>query len=231
MGMKCKRDRPSDGSLKIYAMSDMHGHLKLYRPNDDADIVILAGDIAPSDIEEEDVLNWFNSNFKSWCEEWRDAVILILPGNHDRFLHEHYREVHLVKNAKFIVDRLVEVSGLKIYGTPWCKSKHLGKHLKAQIFETSEGVMAMMFENIPEGLDILVSHAPPYIAEDEKFNDERKCLGVLTERFKMMKRPPRFVICGHLHNNNKEMPVGVLRVGNSTIKVINVSRFVRDLKM
>ena len=51
------------------------------------------------------VLTWFNSDFKSWCEEWRDALILNLPGNQDRFLHEHYSEVVLVARYSIPLSR------------------------------------------------------------------------------------------------------------------------------
>ena len=233
--------------LKVYAMADLHGHLGKYAPRGDADIVIIAGDFSLAEEKgnkdkkhrEEDekrmqkkVLEWVNGEFRDWCGKWgrpaHPADVIIVPGNHDRFLHRFFEDVKLPENVRFLVDNEINVRGLRIYGTPWCKSRHPYKELGSQIFETSDGVLEMLFANIPDnGLDILISHMPPYSEGHARFNDS-KCSKVLSERLAKMKRPPKFVLCGHVHNERNQKPATVV-IGNS-VKVVNVSRSVYSVE-
>ena len=226
--------------LKVYAMADMHGHLDRYVPRSDADVVIIAGDFAPAEKKCEDeleshrkVLAWFNSEFRYWCGMWgcpeRPADVIIVPGNHDRFLHYFFGQVKLADNARFLVDSEADIRGLRIFGTPWCKSASLSKKIKSQIFETSDGVLEMLFASIPDnGFDILISHMPPYSEGDAGF-DGSKCSKVLSERLAKMKRPPKFVLCGHVHNERNQEPATVV-LGNG-VKVVNVSRSVCSVEL
>lgn len=56
-------------------------------------------------------------------------------------------------------------------------------------------MLSLQFAKIPEGIDVLVTHAPP---KTRRWNSD-KCSSALTERLKSMANPPRFVICGHKH--------------------------------
>ena len=245
--MKGTHMSKNSNKLKVYAMADMHGHLGKYVPRGDADIVIIAGDFSLAEEKgntdkkhrEEDekrmqkkVLEWVNGEFRDWCGKWgrsaHPADIIIVPGNHDRFLHGFFKDVKLPENVRFLVDNEINVRGLRIYGTPWCKTEHLYKELGSQIFETSEGVLKMLFANIPDnGLDILVSHMPPYIDHSAEFRGG-KCSKELATRLLEMKNPPTCVLCGHVHNGKGEKAKTSM---DNNVRVVNVSRGVHPVKL
>ena len=189
--------------MKILATADTHGDFDdpLRHPQGEK-VLIIAGDFAPHDegrgIEHQrNVIKWLKSDFVRFCcEHGRCEIpIVIVPGNHDRFIHEGYQLVDWPHNVHLLCDQQYDMPGLKIYGTPWCPWSNSKGHASSQIFEDGDGMLSLQFAKIPEGIDVLVTHAPP---KTRRWNSD-KCSSALTERLKSMANPPRFVICGHKH--------------------------------
>lgn len=172
--------------MKILAISDMHGYLPEIP---ECDLLIIAGDICPdmSNIGHS-ALNkqwfWMTAEFTDWYESLKAKKIVATWGNHDFVGEEH-------PDPRVTVDELVEYEGLKIWLTPWVTN------LPRWAFNKDESGLVAIYEQIPEGIDILVTHAPPYGYGDivpgwgHVGGVE---LGRTVERVK-----PKAVICGHIH--------------------------------
>lgn len=220
--------------MKILAASDIHGNLDGLDLTG-IDIAILAGDIAIlhglSLWDKYDQINWMNNEFKQWCNRWPNCKIVFVPGNHDFFplAKEHLRRLdvntalNLAENATMLVDEMVELDGLKIYGSPWVPTINY-----RWAFEADDSMLKTKFDMIPEGLDILVTHCPPrlelldvslaYGADSDRFGSNE-----LTEA--MLKKKPKMCFCGHIHSGQHEMA----KIGSS--KVWNVSRVDEQYKI
>lgn len=134
-----------------------------------------AGDIV---IHAGDGTEW--SEFEDWVR-WSGAYAL--SGNHDG--------IELELN-----DRMVEVAGLTIYGMPWTPEYGSWWHMLPR---NSDELKAKV-DAIPDGLDILVTHGPPYGTLDQ-VRPDRMHLGceLLYLRLREMSRPPRLHVFGHIH--------------------------------
>ena len=118
--------------MKILATSDTHGDLTGLDLSN-INLALFAGDIAPlrniSSWDVYDQLKWMNDDFFNWCNLWPNTKIVFIPGNHDFFplIKEMYGyklrimdlNLKLASNATMLIDQMIEVNGLKIYGTPW----------------------------------------------------------------------------------------------------------------
>lgn len=215
--------------MKILATSDTHGNLdKLDLTG--IDLALFAGDVAPlrglSALDVYDQLKWMNIEFFKFCETWKDAKIVFVPGNHDFFplirerfgskLHGKNLNLKLASNATMLVDQLVDVDGLKIYGSPWVPiiSYHWA-------FEAEHDKLKDRFSMIPEDIDILVTHTPPRfnklgVSLEYGFDSENfGCSELASEIFK---KKPKRCFCGHIHSGDHR----VNKLGDS--EVWNVAR-------
>lgn len=187
-----------------------------------ASIVIIAGDIMGGGMDSDDAgFGYLESEFFPWCRKNGDKQIVITAGNHDKFLFRMWakgEKIDWPKNVTYLIDREVSVNGIRMYGTPWCTKNREGR------FEGTDRDLAERFSKIPKGLDILISHTPPYIP-GEKIDYSDK-VGVhegskeLTEE--IIKKKPRLVVCGHIHGGDRT----VLKYGETTI--MNVARVHTD---
>ena len=78
--------------MKIMATSDLHGNLEGIDPKG-ADVVVLAGDIAPlrgrGPWHINDQKKWINKKFREWTESYPDIQFVVIPGNHDFYPIAH----------------------------------------------------------------------------------------------------------------------------------------------
>jgi Icc-related predicted phosphoesterase len=221
----------------VYAASDLHGHLPDVPAG--ADLLLLAGDICPDfrpardnhwDMVDKGGLkqfSWLKSHFKTWAK-MHGVPIVMIWGNHD-FVGENTgfaREFQRLRCAKLLVDEAYDYSEkvtdrpLSIYGTPWVPG------LPYWAFYGDDRKLALRAEAIPEGLDVLMTHGPPayagdYIPTSEKQRNKYGNFGgqhvgdpTLNERILSMERPPKVVICGHIHEDRGAHEVAGVPVYN-----------------
>ncbi len=199
--------------MKILATSDLHGDLSGLNL-DGVDLALFAGDVAllrgltAWDIY--DQLEWMNTEFYDFCSKWPKTRVVFIPGNHDFFplikerfgnkLHGKSLNLKLAPNTTMLVDQLVEVNGLKIYGTPWVPIISY-----RWAFEAESDKLQERFSLIPAGVDVLLTHTPP------KFNSLGISLayGIDSEDFgsteladEILKKEPKMCFCGHIHTGN-----------------------------
>ena len=182
--------------MKILCVSDLHGYPPELPPSD---MVILAGDYCQGRGKKE----WYDTHFRAWLEtlhrEYRWVVGI--AGNHDFGLQDEKfaRSLPWV----YLVDEFVEISGLRIYGSPYTPIFH------DWAFNESEAELEKRWSTIPEGLDILVTHGPPFGILDATQNYEH--VGSWALRRKVQEVKPRYHVFGHIHESK-----GVWTVGKTT---------------
>lgn len=207
--------------IKIIALSDLHGNLPVIK--EDFDLMLICGDICPA----HDHFNWYQREWLSTTfAEWvlglpfkdKASKVIFIGGNHDRYLDEEpnpnqgYSSIYTdvlkpcggrlvyLEDDEYVFEKESEdgkVESLKIYGTPWCKI--FGRWW----FMRPDEKLAQLYDNIPEDLDILLTHDAPDIQGCAKISmgpwaGENAGNKVLAQAIK--KREPRYVFFGHIHS-------------------------------
>jgi len=174
-------------NMKIVAISDTHG---MYQSVEvpDADMLIHAGDITSHGTYED------LENFNEWLGELPHKHKIVIAGNHDWcFEWDSTKSRQILTNAIYLQDEMVEIEGLRIYGSPWQPAFY------DWAFNLPRGKeLAEVWARIPDNLDILVTHGPPYGILDQTKRDLRNvgCQDLLDA---VLERRPRFHIFGHIH--------------------------------
>ena len=181
--------------MRIALISDTHGNLPSIP--EDVDAVIHAGDICPDAptggrTQEE----WLASTFAEWCAT--SAVpIYATWGNHD-FTQRLTRawEDNLRPSVYIIVDAWVPITGRKVWFSPWVPN------LPMWAWNLSERALATKASNIPDDIDIIVSHGPPYGCGDALYDTGHNRVGSHALRHRIGQLPNlTHVICGHIHED------------------------------
>ena len=148
--------------MKITFISDTHTqHKKIELPG--GDILIFSGDFMGSGYRVYEA-----QSFLKWFSEQPYKYKIFIAGNHDRYcennpeLFEALVDDYVDQNVIYLKDDMIEVEGLKIYGTPW------QPYFCNWAFNISDSdVLTSLYQNIPEDLDILITHCPPYNTLDK----------------------------------------------------------------
>lgn len=205
--------------LKGFAFSDGHGNLPVI--TDEFDLLVIAGDITPAQwgfynprIQKE----WLLDEFKAWVEKlpfknvW--SKVFLVPGNHDcifeNLMEGEKMELERAFNGrvKFLIheeyiltamDDLMGEREIKIFGTPYCKV------FGNWAFMRYDSFLEEKFNEIPENLDILITHDPPTLNGLGMITQGRqkgKEAGneILAKRLLEIK--PKYVFSGHIHSGN-----------------------------
>ena len=220
--------------MKLFATSDLHGHLEGLDPSG-CGIVFIAGDFSPlagfdfASLKKQQ--RWIKDRFFPWCAGYPETTFCVIAGNHDLTL-EHPEEwpVSWPGNVLYLQDSGAEVKGLKIYGTPWVPYIQ-GRWAFEERFY---GELYGHFRDIPGGIDILLTHTPP-VYPDAKIDISPNVADCphfgsveLSEAIERVK--PSLVFCGHIHPGD-HAPYTVRHKDGSATVVRNVSRLDNDYRV
>lgn len=157
--------------LAIFAFSDTHGNHRRLQVPEDADIVICGGDAVEDDLkggEYDDFIAWFRALPAKWK--------LFVPGNHElSFSRSRYQAIVQQFEASGIIvlqDAVEDCDGVVI----------------GSISKDSR----IADEDIPDDIDILVTHYPPFGILDNN-------LGSLDILNFVLKAQPKWHLFGHIH--------------------------------
>lgn len=151
--------------IKVIALSDLHGVLP--KINKKVDLCLIGGDISPLGIEFNmpRMSDWIFSEFTEWIKSIPAEKVILIAGNHDAwferasssqiYLLEKESGLKYLKNESYTYfdDEAVEWS---IFGTPYC-------HIFGRWpFMRDDDKLTEYFSKIPDTVDIILSHDPPY---------------------------------------------------------------------
>lgn len=197
--------------MKVRATSDTHGILPQI---EECDLFILAGDISPLRIQNNIPLveQWLFEDFSNWILSLPCETVVMTPGNHDFWFEQNKNSVKINTleqrcngKLKILINEYVEILDnkgdiprpIKIWGTPYCKI------FGNWAFMRGEESLEKHFAKIPEDLDILISHDPPFGVTDVdvimhgRLHEGHIGNVELQKRIEQVK--PNWVICGHIH--------------------------------
>lgn len=177
--------------MKIWLISDTHGkHEELIMP-DNIDMVISAGDggtykdpyNCKPDLDM--FLVWFNS--------LPIKHKVYIPGNHDTAMESDLIEESLYQEINFLFHESIEIDGVKIFGSPYTPA-FLG-----WAYNSTNEELVELWKDIPNDLDILVTHGPPWGILDRCADGYRAgCKHLLYE---VERAKPKYHVFGHIHED------------------------------
>jgi len=144
----------------IDCISDLHG---FYPELDGGDLLIVAGDLTARDSQRElDI-------FDEWLANQPYKKKIFIAGNHDNILILEKPQIYKLRigqksfeRCEYLCDSGTEFEGLKIWGSPWTKTfKGMNPNYKAFTVDT-EKELAEKWGKIPNDVDILITHCPPF---------------------------------------------------------------------
>ncbi len=175
--------------MKITLISDTHGKHhspKLQVP--DSEIIVHAGDFTSMGTLEQVI------DFLKWYSELPHPYKVLIGGNHDFLLEKNallFKSL-LPDNIIYLENESVEIEGIKIWGSPitpwfydWAFNRERGEDIRRY------------WEQIPDDVDILVTHGPPYGHGDKTLRGELVGCEDLLEF--VLKIKPKYHVFGHIH--------------------------------
>lgn len=229
-------------TLRLLLMSDMHARFERFAPSalPEADLILIAGDLTNNGIHAEEPIS---PEFRKWlienavdldvlyasvpeveqAREWlrrlaERAPVFWIPGNHDIDMDNSTFDD--VPNCTGILDKTVEVGGLKIHGVSCSPGDSFLVNMWAYMTQDEEEERrAYGFEAV----DVVVSHCPPYggltdksgvnIANREPYHFGSRALGDY-----IALHSPRLVVCGHVHEGAPYERIGTTEIINCALR-------------
>lgn len=159
------------------------------------------------------------ADFFNWLSKQDYKKKILIAGNHDNFMETgfpktqeeadelrevlEFLEIHEGKedaDFEYLCDFGTEFEGLKIWGSPWSVLFN-GVNPKCTAFMQPESALQNKFEKIPEDIDILMTHTPPYLVLDD--NKYGRACGSMMLRMNLDERvKPKLHFFGHIHEQH-----------------------------
>lgn len=183
--------------MRIVCLSDTHGrHGGLDVP--DGDVLLHAGDFTsrgePHEIEA----------FDAFLARLPHRHKVVVAGNHDfLFQDEPAAARALLTHAEYLEDGEASIEGLRVFGSPW--QPWFGDWA----FNLPRGpALAERWARVPERVDVLVTHGPPFGILDLVWNG--KTVGCEDLTRELARIAPRLHVFGHIHES-----YGIVRRGDT----------------
>ena len=216
--------------MKIASFSDSHGQIYLPVVEDDTDIICIAGDIIPLNVQSSDEYShiWFVDEFLRWAKELNPNVkkIFLVAGNHDKYF-EHIgaesikgiiAKEGLSDKVIYLEDETYIYEGYKITGSPWVKN------LPRWSFNSDNLTESFSFI---EDCDILITHIPPMVDKvgcSYPYQAYERNFGSIELTKVFEDKNIKVNICGHVHTGiHNGVPYGNTMIYN--VSMINESYY------
>jgi Icc-related predicted phosphoesterase len=215
--------------MRIVAVSDQHSFLPTVPP---CDLLIVGGDICPDVVDRIPALSapqqqkaWFDEHIRTWFKNAPATFKEATWGNHDfcgeacDFSSDSPASAAMT-DLQIVVDEMTQVPAdggsartRSLWATPWSNQFMHWAFMKAP------ENLAAVYDRIPAGVDILVSHQPPFGYGDHMYTEATggvEHIGSHELLAAIERVRPRLVICGHIHE-------GRGRYEHQGIPIYNVS--------
>lgn len=203
--------------MKICAISDLHGYLPEL---ESCELVLICGDSVPLDYQanSKKTRKWYDTVFRRWAGELPCDKVLFIAGNHEL----HFPGKKIIYESLFSKDDkitylchseyLYKSKGgkeYKIFGTPYCKQ------FLDWAFMYPNEELEKIFKNIPNDLDILISHDNPYGYGDIILQEcpwaDGSHIGNIPLAKAIEEKQPKYQFNGHLHSCDHSL----IMIGNT----------------
>src|SRR5277367_5600211 len=178
--------------MKCVAVSDFHLRDVETPP---ADLLLVGGDMTMIGASHE--LDWFTE----WLKRQPQKHKVWIAGNHEISIERFpdlAKDIARQTNTIYLNDELVEIEGVKIWGSPitpwfcdWAFNRRRGMEIRQH------------WNKIPEDLDILITHGPPHgfldLIESGEAVGCEELYDVIAHK---LAKPPGFHIFGHIHSGH-----------------------------
>ena len=179
----------------IDCISDLHGFFPTLTGGD---LLIVAGDLTATHSVDELLV------CVEWLEKQPYKKVVVVPGNHDSVLEKDGCLPCADYDGQIIeflcdsgTELITNCNRLKIWGSPWTKTfKGINPKCTAFTLNTEEELNEK-WNLIPNDIDILVTHSPPYGILDA--NIKEKHVGSTSLRKHFFRIKPKLHIYGHIH--------------------------------
>ncbi|RMG76005.1 MAG: metallophosphoesterase [Bacteroidetes bacterium] len=190
--------------MRIVCLSDTH-NLHRQIPVPEGDLLLHAGDFTQRGEEDQtrDFLDWFAGQ--------PHPHKVFIAGNHDFIAEEQpalFRSL-IPEGVHYLENESIKVAGLQLWGspvTPWFFDWAFNKQRGTEIGEYWAG--------IPAGLDILITHGPPYGIRD--LNHEGKIIGCEALNHRVWEVKPRLHLFGHIHEGYGDARINYIHFVNAS---------------
>jgi Icc-related predicted phosphoesterase len=174
--------------MRIAVVSDTHGLHNGIEDLPAGDVLVHAGDFMNSGYDPRDVLS-----FNRWLGEQPFKHRVVCAGNHDRYFQNSPHDARfLLANAIYLENTAVTIDNVTFWGSPYTPE------FLNWAFMYSRGSGAKYWDQIPYGLDVLITHGPPFGILDQvaPVGVHLGCAELLQS---VEQKKPKVHVFGHIH--------------------------------
>jgi 3',5'-cyclic AMP phosphodiesterase CpdA len=174
--------------MRIVVISDTHGLHDGIEDLPAGDVLVHAGDFMNSGYDPKDILS-----FNRWLGEQPFKCRVVCAGNHDRYFQNSPHEARFfLTNATYLENTGVTIDKVTFWASPYTPE------FLSWAFMYPRGSGAKYWDQIPGGLDVLITHGPPFgILDQVAPGGEHLGCAKLLESVEQKK--PRVHLFGHIH--------------------------------
>lgn len=188
--------------IRVVCISDTHDSQNKLPPFPDGDILIHAGDLTlyPGSVATADAA-------LAWISTQKHPHKIVVGGNHDMILTDVEQRTKLLAkypNITFLQDEVTTINvrgqNLKVYGTAFTSRNGSPAFTYPRISwaDAAEGEKRV-WGNIPEDVDLLVTHSPAAAHRDTVDNAPQGCPALLRVLWRVR---PVLHVHGHIHTGH-----------------------------
>ena len=220
--------------MKVAVISDLHGHLPIYPSPywegiEECELLLICGDILPLRMQTNMIESrvWLTEEFKPWAASLPVEQVFFIAGNHDFWFERNnltayqifssHDKVRYLKNEYIDYISSQDAKIYHIFGTPYCHQ------FGNWAFMRDEETLAKKFSQIPNNIDILISHDAPKlgtvgtILQENQFNTGIDAGNEVLAKY-ILEKKPRYCFCGHIHSGNHNLEqFGEAQIANCSI--------------
>lgn len=201
--------------MKICCIADLHGKLPEVP---ECDVLVIAGDICGG-VDPVREAFWLDVGFRDWLAG-QEAEVIGIAGNHDLIFERDKDMVPGGLGWNYLENSGVEIGGVKFYGHPYTR------RFRDWAFNRDTEGLGVINGLIPDDVDVLITHGPPYgildtvdgvYAMDGGRRPRLEHLGDRTLRDAVLAVGPRYHIFGHIHSGHGTKTIGETTYVNASI--------------
>jgi Icc-related predicted phosphoesterase len=137
-------------------------------------------------------------NLREFAEifgECNSKYKLVIAGNHDACFAKHpkeSRDILMAHHIAYLEDEQITIGGLKFWGIPWTPP------FLNWYFMADEEKRIEKWEQVPDDVDVLISHGPPYTILD-RLTKGGEHVGSIEHFDRVLLIGPTLNVFGHIH--------------------------------